>query len=209
MRLLHPGCRPRARVPAARSGAGRALGADRARQGQERLDDRERLAGCSAWCVRAPVRPRCLASAFQGTSAGCSRLLDVAVRVVVLRHQEDFATRRHVPAGSRPARTHSESRPTGEVSSPGHPDRERQGRAGRGEEHHGADLRGGLLPRLVRLPTGEVRPRAIAHLKVLMRSRGGQRWKRDEKLPFQWAIEGDIKGCFDNISHHGLMERVR
>jgi RNA-directed DNA polymerase len=50
---------------------------------------------------------------------------------------------------------------------------------------------------------------AIAHLKVLMRSRGGQRWNRDEKLSFQWAVEGDIKGCFDNISHHGLMERVR
>ena len=50
---------------------------------------------------------------------------------------------------------------------------------------------------------------AIAHLKVLMRSRGAKRWKRAEKLPFQWAIEGDIKGCFDNIGHHGLMERVR
>ena len=50
---------------------------------------------------------------------------------------------------------------------------------------------------------------AIAHLKVLMRSRGRKRWKRGEKLPFQWAIEGDIKGCFDNIGHHGLMERVR
>jgi RNA-directed DNA polymerase len=29
------------------------------------------------------------------------------------------------------------------------------------------------------------------------------------RLPYQWAIEGDIKGCFDNINHHGLMERVR
>lgn len=26
---------------------------------------------------------------------------------------------------------------------------------------------------------------------------------------YQYAIEGDIKGCFDNIGHHGLMERVR
>src|ERR1700733_5127307 len=50
---------------------------------------------------------------------------------------------------------------------------------------------------------------AIAHLKALMLPRGGKRWKRDDKLPFQWAIEGDIKGCFDNIGHHGLMERVR
>jgi retron-type reverse transcriptase len=31
----------------------------------------------------------------------------------------------------------------------------------------------------------------------------------ERRLPYQWAIEGDIKGCFDNISHHGLMERVR
>jgi len=28
-------------------------------------------------------------------------------------------------------------------------------------------------------------------------------------LPYQWAIEGDIKGCFDNINHHGLMNRLR
>jgi RNA-directed DNA polymerase len=50
---------------------------------------------------------------------------------------------------------------------------------------------------------------AIAHLKVLMKPRGMKRWAKPERLPFQWAIEGDIKGCFDNISHHGLMERVR
>ena len=50
---------------------------------------------------------------------------------------------------------------------------------------------------------------AIAHLKVLMLPRGSKRWKRPDRLPFQWAIEGDIKGCFDNIDHHGLMERVR
>jgi group II intron reverse transcriptase/maturase len=50
---------------------------------------------------------------------------------------------------------------------------------------------------------------AIAHLKALMLPRGGKRWEREDKLPFQWAIEGDIKGCFDNIGHHGLMERVR
>ncbi len=29
------------------------------------------------------------------------------------------------------------------------------------------------------------------------------------RSPYQWAVEGDIKGCFDHISHHGLMERVR
>ncbi|WXA89877.1 group II intron reverse transcriptase/maturase [Pendulispora rubella] len=50
---------------------------------------------------------------------------------------------------------------------------------------------------------------AIAHLKVLMHSRGADPLKREDLLPFQWTIEGDIKGCFDNIGHHGLMERVR
>lgn len=27
--------------------------------------------------------------------------------------------------------------------------------------------------------------------------------------PYQWVIEGDIKGCFDHIDHHLLMQRVR
>ena len=50
---------------------------------------------------------------------------------------------------------------------------------------------------------------ALAHLKTLLLPRGMKRWKKAEKLPFQWAIEGDIKGCFDHIDHHALMERVR
>jgi RNA-directed DNA polymerase len=50
---------------------------------------------------------------------------------------------------------------------------------------------------------------AIAHLKVLMLPRRERRWKKEERLPYPWAIEGDIKGCFDNIDHHGLMNRVR
>jgi group II intron reverse transcriptase/maturase len=37
----------------------------------------------------------------------------------------------------------------------------------------------------------------------------GKRKTEQPRLPYQWAIEGDIKGCFDNISHHGLMQRVR
>ena len=27
--------------------------------------------------------------------------------------------------------------------------------------------------------------------------------------PYQWVIEGDIEGCFDNIDHHLLLNRVR
>jgi len=33
--------------------------------------------------------------------------------------------------------------------------------------------------------------------------------KDEPRLTYQWVIEGDIKGCFDNISHHGLMNRIR
>ena len=29
------------------------------------------------------------------------------------------------------------------------------------------------------------------------------------ETPYQWVIEGDIEGCFDNLGHHYLMERVR
>ncbi len=49
---------------------------------------------------------------------------------------------------------------------------------------------------------------ALEHLRVLLRPRPV---KQDPglRLPYQWVVEGDIKGCFDNISHHGLMNRVR
>jgi len=50
---------------------------------------------------------------------------------------------------------------------------------------------------------------AIAHLKALMLPRRAAVTGLEERLPYSWAIEGDIKGCFDNISHHGLMNRVR
>jgi len=32
---------------------------------------------------------------------------------------------------------------------------------------------------------------------------------RRQRGPYQWIIEGDIKGCFDHIDHHLLMERIR
>lgn len=32
---------------------------------------------------------------------------------------------------------------------------------------------------------------------------------RRHRLPYDWIIEGDIKGCFDNIGHHHLMEKLR
>jgi len=49
---------------------------------------------------------------------------------------------------------------------------------------------------------------ALEHLRLLLRPKpiGEEALRR---LPYQWAIEGDIHGCFDHIDHHGLMVRVR
>jgi RNA-directed DNA polymerase len=49
---------------------------------------------------------------------------------------------------------------------------------------------------------------ALEHLRVLLRPKAGKQGQ-ELRLPYQWVVEGDIKGCFDNIDHHGLMERVR
>jgi retron-type reverse transcriptase len=43
---------------------------------------------------------------------------------------------------------------------------------------------------------------ALAHLKALLLPRGMKRWKTEEKPPFQWAVEGDIKGCLERSSHY-------
>ena len=32
---------------------------------------------------------------------------------------------------------------------------------------------------------------------------------RRSRLPYTWIVEGDIKGCFDNLSHHHLLTRLR
>jgi RNA-directed DNA polymerase len=49
---------------------------------------------------------------------------------------------------------------------------------------------------------------ALEHLRILLRP-SKPRKEEQRRLPYQWAIEGDIKGCFDNIDHHNLMVRVR
>ena len=49
---------------------------------------------------------------------------------------------------------------------------------------------------------------ALEHLRMLLLPRESGP-ERKHRLPYQWAVEGDIKGCFDNIDHHGLMERIR
>ena len=50
---------------------------------------------------------------------------------------------------------------------------------------------------------------ALEHIRqtIRPRRRGADGMRRD--TPYQWVIEGDIEGCFDNIGHHHLMDRVR
>lgn len=51
---------------------------------------------------------------------------------------------------------------------------------------------------------------ALEHIRMAIRPRkkAKENGMRDQ-MPYQWVIEGDIQGCFDNINHHLLMERVR
>jgi len=49
---------------------------------------------------------------------------------------------------------------------------------------------------------------ALEHLLRLLRPRAAGP-ERQRRLSYQWAVEGDIKGCFDNIDHHALMQRLR
>lgn len=51
---------------------------------------------------------------------------------------------------------------------------------------------------------------ALEHLRCLLRPKTVTTASGTiRRFPYQWAIEGDIKGCFDNISAHGLMNRIR
>ena len=50
---------------------------------------------------------------------------------------------------------------------------------------------------------------ALEHIRNAIRpteTKTGTDWPRP---PYQWVIEGDIKGCFDNIDHHHVMSRLR
>ena len=49
---------------------------------------------------------------------------------------------------------------------------------------------------------------ALEHLRVPLRPKD-IKMGREPRLAYQWVVEGDIQGCFDNIDHHGLMNRIR
>jgi len=50
---------------------------------------------------------------------------------------------------------------------------------------------------------------ALEHIRQAMRPRAKAEDGKRHAFPCQWIIECDIKGCFDNINHHLVMERIR
>jgi group II intron reverse transcriptase/maturase len=50
---------------------------------------------------------------------------------------------------------------------------------------------------------------ALEHIRRSILPRRRDQDGRRRKLPYTWVIEGDIKGCFDNINHHLLLNRLR
>lgn len=50
---------------------------------------------------------------------------------------------------------------------------------------------------------------ALEHVRMAMRSRATAKGGKVLTFPCQWVIEGDIKGCFDHVSHYQIMERIR
>jgi RNA-directed DNA polymerase len=50
---------------------------------------------------------------------------------------------------------------------------------------------------------------ALEHIRMAIQPRKRAQDGHRQRLPYAWVIEGDIKGCFDNINHHHLMDRLR
>src|SRR6202021_401756 len=50
---------------------------------------------------------------------------------------------------------------------------------------------------------------ALEHIRLSLQPRKRDEDSRRHRMPYNWIIEGDIKGCFDNINHHHLMDRLR
>lgn len=50
---------------------------------------------------------------------------------------------------------------------------------------------------------------ALEHIRMTMRPRATTDDGKRHAYPCQWVIECDVKGCFDHIDHHQVMERIR
>jgi retron-type reverse transcriptase len=56
---------------------------------------------------------------------------------------------------------------------------------------------------------GKLAHGALEYFRMILWPRDNLPRIESRRLPYQVAIEGDVRGCFDNISHYGLMNRVR
>jgi len=50
---------------------------------------------------------------------------------------------------------------------------------------------------------------ALEHVRRAIRSRKTAEDGKRHTYPCQWVIEGDVKSCFDSLSQHQIMERIR
>lgn len=50
---------------------------------------------------------------------------------------------------------------------------------------------------------------ALERIRLAIQPRKRDQDGHRRRLPYPWIIEGDIKGCFDNLSHHHLLDRLR
>src|SRR6478609_8986932 len=50
---------------------------------------------------------------------------------------------------------------------------------------------------------------ALERIRLAIQPRKRDKDGHRRRLPYRWIIEGDIKGCFDNLSHHHLLNRLR
>jgi len=50
---------------------------------------------------------------------------------------------------------------------------------------------------------------ALEHIRMALLPKKTDQDGHRARLPYTWIIEGDIKGCFDNLSHHHLLNRLR
>jgi group II intron reverse transcriptase/maturase len=67
----------------------------------------------------------------------------------------------------------------------------------------------GFYPTSYGFRPGKCAHGALEYLRTILQPRVDKSGVGERRLPYQWVVEGDIKGCFDNIDHHGLMVRVR
>jgi RNA-directed DNA polymerase len=50
---------------------------------------------------------------------------------------------------------------------------------------------------------------ALEHIRIALTSANVAKDGKRHANPCPWVIEGDIKGCFDNLSQHQILERIR